>query len=221
MVHEDGFALVPGLGSRACAERARTALIAARATLAASDRPTWRNAKDTALVGWASRLVSELRESPIRPAARVLAMEIIGGPVVERFDYALVTPPGGRGADWHRDEDSFTLPGADPRVHVWVALQDVDDANGCLNYVPRPRPQDEPDTCAIACPVTAGGALVHDEHCLHRSGANTTDAPRWAWVLQFAAARPSRRVLFALDRARATVLLTPARRRLARSANAA
>ena len=221
MMRDDGFALVPALGTCGAAQRARSALIAARGTLAQRKRSTWCNPKDTARVGWASYLVPELRESPFRPAARALAADILGCAVVERFDYALVTPPGGPGAGWHRDVDSFTLPGADPRVHVWVALQDVDESNGCLSYVPRGDERDEPADAAIACAITAGGALVHDEHCLHRSGDNTTDSERWAWVLQFTVARPSRRVLFACDRARARILLTPARRLLAQSASAA
>lgn len=214
MVRADGFALVPQLASVAAADDARTALTAAAAALANRDRPTWHNPKGTSQIAWASRLVPRLADSPIRSAALALAADIIGGRVVERFDYALVTPPHGPGAPWHRDADSFTLAGVDRRVHVWVALQDVDENNGCLSYVPRTAEQRPPDAAAISCPVAAGSALVHDEQCLHRSSPNTTEGPRWAWILQYAAAGPVRRVLFAADRSRATVMLSAARRRL-------
>lgn len=216
MVSRDGFVLVPNLATAAVAGTARAALKRAAARLAVDEQSTWRNPKGTWNISWASRLVPGLAESPIRSAARALAADIIGGRVVERFDYALATPPGGRGAGWHRDKDSFVLSGVDRRVHIWVALQDVDESNGCLSYVPRGSDRDDGwEEMAVACRAPAGAALVHDEDTLHRSGPNDTGEPRWAWILQFAATSPARETLFALDRARASLLLRQARRRLA------
>jgi len=214
MLRDDGFAVVPGLGTAEDAAAARDALTLTAARLAESDRRTWRNPKGTCQVAWASRLAPGLAENPIREAARALAADIIGGRVVERFDYGLVTPPGGPGAPWHRDRESFVLPGVDGRVHVWVALQDIDESNGCLSYVPRWSDQDLVEEMAIACPTSAGTALVHDEETLHRSGSNDTSEPRWAWILQFAATSPVREAFFALDRVRAGLILGPTRRRL-------
>jgi phytanoyl-CoA hydroxylase len=216
-LRKDGFALVPDLATRADAAAARVALTRASARLAQPGPAVWRNPRGTCQVAWASRLVPGLAEHPIRAAARALASEIIGGRVVERFDYALVTPPGGPGARWHRDHESFVLSGLKRRVHVWVALEDVDLSNGCLSYVRRGCDADDPDEAAVPCPASAGSALVHDEDTLHRSGDNRSENPRWAWILQFAAPGPAHMALLAADRARAGLILRPTRRRLAQA----
>jgi hypothetical protein len=213
---EDGFALVPDLVTAADAWAARAALTGAAARLAEPGPAVWRNPRGTCQIAWASRLVPGLANHPIRAAARALATEIVGGRVVERFDYALVTPVGGPGARWHRDHESFVLSGLKRRVHVWVALEDVGIANGCLSYVRRGGDEDDPDAAAIACPARAGSALVHDEDTLHCSGDNRSEAPRWAWILQFAVPGAAHATLLAADRTRASLILGPTRRRLAR-----
>lgn len=122
---------------------------------------------------------------------------------------------------WHQDfaysELPFTPAGRniphDESVQFWVPLDDVDQANGCMHFLPgghldplHPHyvaggdPMDNgrllaienPDealdlSTAVACPLPAGGATVHSYGTPHfTSGNRTTDRPRRAFIFNFA-----------------------------------
>jgi ectoine hydroxylase-related dioxygenase (phytanoyl-CoA dioxygenase family) len=55
----------------------------------------------------------------------------------------------------------------DPRIHALECVGDFD-----------PR-------TAVACPVPAGGAMIHHCRTLHSAGANRSDTPRLAYILAF------------------------------------
>jgi hypothetical protein len=78
-------------------------------------------------------------------------------------------------------------------VHVWIALADVDERNGCLTVLPGshklglhisamglnatpydPYCQVFEDDCKVAVPMKAGEALFFDERTLHGSCPNTS-----------------------------------------------
>lgn len=102
---------------------------------------------------------------------------------------------------------------ADEIVQFWTALDDADVENGCMHFVPgahrRPllphyvaggeddysqrllairQPEIELDLAtAVACPVPAGGATVHNYGTPHFTPGNrTADRPRRAYIFNFA-----------------------------------
>ena len=83
---------------------------------------------------------------------------------------------------------------------LWVALEDATVENGCLVYVPgshllhdvTPTPGDQvgrifernpglADLGTVACPVPAGGAVMHNGNTVHGSAANVTNSARMAF----------------------------------------
>jgi ectoine hydroxylase-related dioxygenase (phytanoyl-CoA dioxygenase family) len=110
-------------------------------------------------------------------------------------------PAAGRDAPWHQDEAYWELP--DQRCHslsVWMPIDDVSVESGCMQYIPgshardllphRKPPGVEPivvdapfdAVSAVACPMRAGGAVLHHCHTLHYSAPNTSDRPRRAFT---------------------------------------
>jgi ectoine hydroxylase-related dioxygenase (phytanoyl-CoA dioxygenase family) len=117
----------------------------------------------------------------------------------------------GRDAPWHQDEAYWELP--DQRCHslsVWMPLDDVAVESGCMQYIPgshardllphRKPPGVEPivvdapfdPSSAVACPLRAGGAVIHHCRTLHYSGPNTSDRPRRAFTTIVHGPRTSR-----------------------------
>jgi hypothetical protein len=121
---------------------------------------------------------------------------------------------------WHQDfayiGTPFTPAGVsiphDIAVMFWLALDDVDQDNGCMHFVPgghlKPLAQHhvaggEPDDLsrllaiddptqaleldrAVACPLPAGGATIHSAGTPHfTSGNRTADRPRRAYIFNF------------------------------------
>lgn len=119
-------------------------------------------------------------------------------------DQALVKPAYGNPTAYHLDVPywSFTSPDA---ITIWLALDDATLENGCLYYVPGshkaakyanvgigpelgalfdvyPEWRGVP---AVACPVPAGGALLHNGLTFHGAGANMTAASRRAMTCAY------------------------------------
>jgi hypothetical protein len=123
--------------------------------------------------------------------------------------------------DYSYAEMPFTPAGtaipSDEYVQFWVALDDVDAENGCMHFVPgahraplldhviaggdadysqRLLAIRDPETAldldaAVACPLKAGGATVHNYGTPHfTSGNHTTDRPRRAYIFNFSSRDP-------------------------------
>ncbi|MCO5171299.1 MAG: phytanoyl-CoA dioxygenase family protein [Planctomycetes bacterium] len=152
------------------------------------------------------------REPALEAAvARVAAWAraLLGVPAVRLFqDHVICKPPGTPGeVAWHQDYGYWPL--ASPRgLTVWVALDDADEANGCLRYAPgshhlgerRPadfvagaHQPDRPDLPPLdpreapappeAALARAGEALAHDPLVWHTSGPNASTRVRRAWSI--------------------------------------
>lgn len=108
---------------------------------------------------------------------------------------------GGKSAfAWHRDGEAQ----AASYLSLWVALDDVDELNGCLHVIsgshtapllPPPPPGDE---AGLPLLLNAGGAVLLHSAVLHRSGGNVTGEMRRAWMPQFAVAAAAELSLFPL-----------------------
>ena len=162
------------------------------------------------------------RSNPALEAARDISKALLGvedpRPV---FDMLIYKEPGQLAeTPWHQDFSYSQMPYApagsavpfDEVVQFWLALDDVDEENGCMHFVPGAHRQpllphyvaageadysqrllaiEEPDAAleletAVACPLRAGGATVHNYGTPHfTSGNRTADRPRRAYIFNF------------------------------------
>jgi phytanoyl-CoA hydroxylase len=109
-------------------------------------------------------------------------------------------PEGTRDFPWHQD-DGYTPVEPSPYLTLWLALNDATPENGCISVLPgshkrglvphEPSPiglvcysNDEPDQ-GVRVPVTAGSMAVFSSLTFHKSGPNTSNGPRKAYVIQY------------------------------------
>jgi hypothetical protein len=156
-------------------------------------------------------------DNPAIDAGRWLAARLFGHDRVARFYEMLIDKPAGTPHEtpWHQDLGYFGkpvaaegTPGDLDDIQVWLALDDVDESNGCMQFIPTPfgsparahvvasgDPNDEGRLVAladpaaldldgnVACPLPAGGCTVHFVSTPHFTGANmTSDRNRRAYI---------------------------------------
>jgi hypothetical protein len=150
----------------------------------------------------------ELRETHHMANALAIARQLLGPETIPWFDHAILKPPGyGAPTPWHQDEAHRNDPGTFyEQISIWMPLQAANETNGCMRFMPgthrggvlehRSPNSDrrimalecvapfDPAQSAI-CPVPAGGASIHHCRTLHGAGANTSDSPRYAYILAF------------------------------------
>lgn len=124
---------------------------------------------------------------------RDLAEELIGEVVGKNFQYFNKPPRIGKATPAHQDGFYFMLEPCEA-VTMWLALEDVDEENGCLHYVrgshragmrPHGRTQtlgfsqgltDFPNSSdlenEVICPAKAGDLFAHHALTVHRADAN-------------------------------------------------
>lgn len=155
------------------------------------------------------RYLPRLVEGGAYRDALAVARQLLGDDAVPMGNHA-INKPGGDGAPtpWHQDEAYWDRRFDHDAISIWIPLQDVAEANGCMVFVPGSHRGDvlphrliHPDSHglqlvdgdepagAVACPLPAGGATVHAGRTLHCAGPNRTAEPRRAVV--FAFARPT------------------------------
>lgn len=161
-------------------------------------------------------------KNPAIDAARDLAADLMGIADPQFFFSMLIYKPPGHPHEtpWHQDMSyagrPFTPAGVlwpfDVVAQFWLALDDVDEAMGCMEFIPgehekpmRPHrvasgdPDDDgrlleipqpgielPLDRAVACPVTAGSATVHAYATPHYTGPNRGVRGRRAYIFSFA-----------------------------------
>ncbi|MCE9615022.1 MAG: phytanoyl-CoA dioxygenase family protein [Lentisphaerae bacterium] len=128
---------------------------------------------------------------------------LAGGPVRLFQDMALIKPPrGGREKPWHQDKAYFDYPLDTRVVGVWIALDEVTVANGCMHVMPgshREGPQPHftrrdwqiCDThimgkSCVAVPLPPGGLLFFDGLLAHGTPPNTSHLRRRALQFHYA-----------------------------------
>ncbi len=120
------------------------------------------------------------------------------------WEQAVCKPPQARTElPWHQD-NGYTPLVPEEYVTCWLALDDAELDNGCLWVIPGSHRQgtirhhngpgpfrvghDGPDADGLPVPVARGSVLVFSSLLMHRSGPNTTDRHRRAWILQYCGA---------------------------------
>ena len=161
-----------------------------------------------------SREIEYFRNNPALNAGREIARQLLEcNEVSFFFDMLICKEPGQLNeTPWHNDYSYSGTPTAPPgrisrntSLQFWVALDDVDDENGCMQFIPgshaRPSPEHyvasgEPEdpgrllatrdfdaADAVACPLPAGGCTVHSSGTLHYTGGNRSeDRQRRAYI---------------------------------------
>jgi len=106
---------------------------------------------------------------------------------------------------WHQDAPYWPIIAPMTEVTAWVALDDADEANGCMSMVPgshlwgnnidflhtlknyedMPDHLDEHEIKVIRCPVKKGEVHFHHALTWHGSHANTSGRPRRAIALHY------------------------------------
>ena len=140
----------------------------------------------------------DMRRFVLDGRLRGLVGQIIGKPATLFADQILMKPPHfGSAKPYHQDNAYFQCDPGDEVVTAWIALDDVDESNGCLRYiegshlgpvlehirvpgephnkVPPPELIDL-EREVPAC-VGKGGVVFHHSHELHTSHRNESN--RW------------------------------------------
>lgn len=157
-----------------------------------------------------SNYAPELRHNLLTANAAAIASQLLGDKAYPNFEHAILKPANsGTATPWHQDEaykGDSTL--SYDQISIWVPLQDVDESNGCMKYVPRRThlsrvlehqsvggdplvhaleciADDFDPNQAVSLPVSAGGATVHHSRTVHAATANLSNEPRYAYVLAF------------------------------------
>lgn len=139
------------------------------------------------------------------PRFAVAALQLTGAEGIRLFhDHALLKmPEDSKETPWHQDLPYWPMneKGA---LSIWVALDDVDEINGCMMFIPRSRnagklnpislvdPQDifeyvkgtdEEIQKPVICRMNAGSCTFHDGLCFHYAFPNHSQKPRRALAI--------------------------------------
>lgn len=156
-----------------------------------------------------SKYAPELWDTQARANALAVVRQLLGDDMEAEGDHAIFKPARhGAPTPWHQDE-AYWNPDMEYRsVSVWMPLQDVDEENGCMQFIPGSHELEiaehqsigndprihglevlaDVDTSAPAiCPLPAGGATFHPSRTLHYTAPNGSDRPRRAYIMMFAA----------------------------------
>ncbi len=159
---------------------------------------------------YAASLSPELADTALFRKCAAFASAISGN-VTRSFDHMIVKQAWNQSeTPWHQDAVLAGLGGLSrvlqkERLHFWVPLQDVDERNGCMEFIPgshkvplqpherflradgdyglATRPSDGANP--VACPIPTGGFTIHTPRTLHYTGRNATSQPRKAWIIHF------------------------------------
>jgi ectoine hydroxylase-related dioxygenase (phytanoyl-CoA dioxygenase family) len=139
--------------------------------------------------------------------AHSIARQILGPNAILSATLVLMKPAHcGSATPWHQDE---AFRGGDKEFEeltIWTPLQDVNNLNGCMQFVPGShkgdiRPHHSPgddlkshglELCElpapeniVSCPMPAGYCTIHYSRTLHGTPGNASDTARFAYIMIF------------------------------------
>ncbi len=135
--------------------------------------------------------------------------ELLGDEALMATDQIFMKPPRhGTEKPYHQDNFYFNVTPAEAMITAWIALDDVDEENGCLEYISgshkdgiiehEPVPGEtynltpNPDALDLSraayARVKKGGVVFHHGVCFHKSGANHSDRWRRAYATHWVTA---------------------------------
>lgn len=137
---------------------------------------------------------------------------VLGPDLILIMSHLIVKPPhDGLPVAWHQDNTYWhSVQGTDVAT-VWLAIDDTDQANGCMNVIPRSHdgyPEmdkvstgaddllgltvevtQEMNEAAIPLEMKAGCLSIHDSYIVHGSNVNHSDRRRAAYTMRYANAK--------------------------------
>jgi ectoine hydroxylase-related dioxygenase (phytanoyl-CoA dioxygenase family) len=157
-----------------------------------------------ALGAW--RVTPGLHDILWNPAFTIPASDLLGGPVRFWHDQLFCKPAKHGGVvAWHQDYSYWTRTQPMQHLTCWIGLDDADESNGCLYYVPGSHKwpllpitglagdmeaiksvltDEQRDAFKpIPIPLKRGECAFHHPLLIHGSYDNTSDRPRRAIVL--------------------------------------
>jgi ectoine hydroxylase-related dioxygenase (phytanoyl-CoA dioxygenase family) len=170
--------------------------------MAGTDRPD--EPQKLPQILYPSRYARTLETMNVRRLAEHVGRAILGEAARLEFDHAILKPARwGAETAWHQDEAYWDPAFVYDAVTVWIPLDDVDEQNGCLHFVPGSHngevrghhtPLDDPRIHAfeldavdaargVACPIAAGDVSVHHCRTMHYAGGNASSEPRTAYSI--------------------------------------
>lgn len=158
----------------------------------------------------ASRWVPQLLDCQAITRMAAIAEQLLGMPVLFLGDFLLDKKPGDHETIWHQDVWRRDRTWPFRYVEAWLAINDTDKANGCIQVVPKSQTQgiisrssEEFHTLtqhsAILCEVPGGSCIFWDGYTLHYAGLNTSGKPRRAYSLTFGGLEKSLMADFLLE----------------------
>ena len=226
--HRDGFLSVPQISTPEEIEMMREAYDRIFAAQAGRDSGNQFDLAGDDEDGKTQNLPQILNPEKYAPElwdvqARVNALHIVrqlfGDDMQAGGGHAIFKPAKhGATTPWHQDE-AYWNPDVEPRsISVWMPLQDVDESNGCMQFIPgshkteilphqpignNPKvhglelaPEANVDVSnPVICPLQAGGATFHPSRTLHFTAANHSERPRRAFIMMFGAPAKTREEL--------------------------
>ncbi|AZM49596.1 phytanoyl-CoA dioxygenase [Streptomyces sp. WAC 06738] len=195
----DGFVHLPGVLSRAEAERYAGAALDAEARLRELGTSTG-DIFTQLLQLWQHD--ETLRQLTLDPDLAGIATRLAGVPLRLWHDQLLIKAPhNGAATEYHQDEPYWPHQGSRHALSAWVALVDVPAERGCMTFIPGSqhltglRAQDLGDhddlhslapelayRPRVTVPLRAGDCTFHHSLLAHSANANATDDPRIAHV---------------------------------------
>jgi ectoine hydroxylase-related dioxygenase (phytanoyl-CoA dioxygenase family) len=148
------------------------------------------------------RVHEGIRRYVLNPRLAEIARRLIGTSRIRLWhDHLLTKMPGdSKPSPWHQDRPYWPMNGYD-QLSCWMALDDVDERNGCMQFIPGSHlwgelepvnlvnPQDifalvpdKPVKPAYIARMKAGSCTFHHGLTFHYASANQTDRPRRAMV---------------------------------------
>ena len=204
---ENGFVKLPNVLSPAEVETARAALAEALEVplseeMDRSDRGEYSRIFVQKVNLW--RAHAGIRELVCHPRIAEIARRLAGAAGIRLWhDHALIKMPGdSKETPWHQDLPYWPMHEAGP-LSCWLALDDVDERNGCMRFVagsqkygqlepirlanPQSIFDQTPDLSEatapiVSVPLQAGSCTFHNGNTFHYAPANRSDRPRRAMV---------------------------------------
>ena len=161
----------------------------------------------------------ELWDTQARANALHIVRQLFGPQMAVQGSHAIFKPAQhGATTPWHQDEAYWNPDFEYQSVSVWMPLQDVDEENGCMQFISGSHQSEilahqpignnpkihglelSPEANAdvsnpTICPLSAGGCTLHPSRTLHFTAANNSLRPRRAFIMIFGAPTVSREEL--------------------------
>ena len=158
-----------------------------------------------------AKYAPELLRTVFWANAEAVAKALLGADARFSFDHAISKPPHPESATpWHQDQAFHRAGSHVENITIWLPLQDVDEENGCLTFVPQSHTgpmlthrnyRDDKRIegleavgvdldKAVTVPMRKGSVSIHHSRTLHYAGPNLSSQPRKVYSLLFAVQKP-------------------------------